>query len=70
MRLAGIIFIAAGIVALIYQGITYTKRRDTVQLGPVGITAEQKETIPISPVIGATLVIVGAGLLLASRRKS
>jgi hypothetical protein len=70
MRIAGLIFIVAGIVALIYQGITYTKKRDTVQVGPIGITAEQKETIPISPVIGAALVVVGAGLLLASRRKA
>lgn len=70
MKILGTILIVAGIIALIYQGITYTKRRDTVQVGPIGITAEQKETIPISPVIGAALVVVGAGLLLASRRKA
>ena len=52
MKILGIILIVAGIIALAYQGITYTKRRDTVQVGPIGITAEPSfaiETVTVLP---------------------
>lgn len=70
MKIVGVVLILAGVAALVYQGFTYTKERDTVQLGPIGITAEQRETVAIPPIVGAGLVIVGAGLLFFARRKA
>jgi hypothetical protein len=70
MRLAGMVLIAVGVLALIYQGFTYTKRRDTVRLGPVEVAAEQKERVALPPIIGVVAIVAGAGLLLASRRKA
>ena len=49
MRIAGIILIILGVVGLAYGGITYTRRRDTVSLGPITATVNQRETLPISP---------------------
>ena len=70
MRIAGLVLIVVGVLALIYEGFTYTKRKDTVQVGPVGITAEQKETVSIPPVLGVVAVVAGLGLLLVSRKKA
>ena len=53
MRIAGIILIILGVVGLIYGGITYTRRRDTVSIGPITATVNQRETLPISPIAGA-----------------
>jgi hypothetical protein len=69
MRIAGIILIILGVVGLVYGGITYTRRRDTVSLGPITATVNQRETVPISPVAGAIAVVVGIGLLVASGRR-
>ncbi len=70
MKALGIALIIIGAVALIYQGITYTKRREVVELGPIEMTAEQKETIPIPPIVGGVLIIAGLGVLFAGRRRA
>ena len=52
MRLVGIILIVLGLIGVIWGGITWTKRRDTVSVGPISATVQQKQTFPISPVAG------------------
>jgi hypothetical protein len=69
MRIAGIILIVLGIIGLVYGGITYTRRRDTVSIGPLSATVQQRETLPISPVAGAIVLVAGIGLLLAGGRR-
>jgi len=69
MRIAGIILIIVGIVGLAYGGITYTRRRNTVSLGPISATVTQRETLPISPIAGAIALVAGIGLLIAGGRR-
>lgn len=69
MRIAGIILIIVGIIGLAYGGITYTRRRDTVSLGPISATVTQRETLPISPIAGAIALVAGIGLLIAGGRR-
>ena len=69
MRIAGIILIILGVVGLAYGGITYTRRRETVSLGPITATVNQRETFPISPVVGALALVAGIGLLVAGSRR-
>jgi hypothetical protein len=69
MRIAGIILIVLGVIGLAYGGITYTRRRDTVSIGPLSATIQQRETWPISPVIGALAVVAGIGLFVAGGRR-
>ena len=47
--LTGIILIVIGIVALAYQGITYTTREKVVDIGPIQMTAEKTKTLPLPP---------------------
>ena len=71
MRLLGIILIIAGAVALIYGGITYTKRRDTVNVGPFSATVRQQERVNVPPIVGGAVLAVGVALvLLGGRRRS
>ena len=69
MRIAGIILIVLGVIGLAYGGITYTRRRDTVSIGPLSATIQQRETVPISPVIGAIAVVAGIGLFVVGGRR-
>lgn len=61
--LIGIVLIVLGIVALVYQGITYTKPH-TTEIGPLQITTEQQKTIPLPPILGV-ISLVGGILLVA-----
>jgi hypothetical protein len=66
---AAIILIVLGVVALLYQGITYTKRETVLDLGPIHATADRQKTIPLSPIIGIAAVAGGVVLLLTGSRK-
>lgn len=72
LTLIGVILIVIGAIGLIYGGITYTTKKDVVDFGPVEVEAEQKESIPLPPVLGGAALVLGIVLVLAggSRRGS
>jgi hypothetical protein len=69
ITVAGIALVVLGVVALIYQGFTYTTRETVIDLGPIHATAERERTVPLSPVLGIIAVGAGVGLILAGSRK-
>jgi len=66
----GIILIVLGILALAYQGITYTTREKVIDLGPIQMTAEKEKTIPLPPLVGGIALIAGTVMLIMGRKKS
>jgi len=68
MRIAGIVLIVIGIVALAYQGITYTTHKKVLDIGPIQATKEEHKTIPIPPIIGVLALIGGVVILATDRR--
>jgi hypothetical protein len=68
MRPLGIILIVVGILALAYQGITYTTHKKVLDIGPIQATKEEHKTVPIPPVLGA-LALVGGVVILATDRR-
>lgn len=69
LAVIGVILIIVGIVALAYQGITYTTKEKVVDLGPLKVEAEREKTIPLPPLVGAAAVIGGILLLVVSGRR-
>ena len=69
MKVIGIILIVLGIVGLAYGGISWTHRDKVVDLGPVEITSEKHERVPLSPVAGGVCLVAGAALLVAGGRR-
>lgn len=70
MKLAGIILIVIGAVALIYQGFTYTQTKQDVKLGPVEINHQETHEIPIPPVVGGSCIVGGIAALAFGARKA
>jgi hypothetical protein len=68
LRIVAIALIVLGVIALAYQGITYTKREKVLEVGPLTATKESKETIPLPPIVGAVALVGGVALLVASAR--
>ncbi len=61
--------IAAGVLGLAYGGFTYTKDTTVVKLGPIEMTAKEKETVNIPIWAGIAAIIAGGGLLLVASKK-
>jgi uncharacterized membrane protein YidH (DUF202 family) len=68
-KIIGLVLIAAGVLALVYGGITYTSREKVLDLGPLQATADREKTILIPPAVGAGVIGAGALLLLLGGRK-
>ena len=69
MRIAAIVLIVFGVIALAYGGISYTREKKVIDIGPIEATARTRETIPLPPVLGAAAIIGGIVMLVAGGRK-
>lgn len=65
----GIALILLGVVALAYQGITYTSEEKIIDLGPLQATAQTEKTIPLPPVLGVLALVGGIVLVVVGARK-
>jgi hypothetical protein len=70
IMIIGIVLIVVGIGALAYKGITYTTRENIIDMGPMHVSADTQETIPLSPILGGLALVGGVILVVIGRRKS
>ena len=69
VAILGVLLIVVGLVALAYQGFTYTRREKVIDLGPIHATAEREHTVPLPPVVGIVAVAAGVALVVGGMRK-
>ena len=67
---AGLILIVLGVIALAYQGITYTTHKKVLDVGPIQATKTEHNTIPLSPVFGGIALVGGVVLILAGIKRA
>jgi len=65
---AGILLIVLGALALAYQGINYTRQKDVLDMGPMHVTTETHERIPLPPILGGLALAGGVVLLVVGAR--
>jgi hypothetical protein len=68
MKPLGLILIVLGVVALMYQGFTYTTHKKVLDVGPIQATKEEHHSVPLPPILGA-LALIGGVVILVSDRK-
>ena len=68
LTIVGIVLIIIGVVALAYQGISYTTTEKVVDIGPLKVEAKKEKTIPLPPILGGVAVAAGVVLLIAGAR--
>ncbi|MGB8323046.1 MAG: hypothetical protein WCE52_08805 [Candidatus Acidiferrum sp.] len=66
-RVLGLVLLALGVLALAYQGFTYTTQKKVVDIGPIQATKSEHHTVPLPPVIGVIAVIAGIVILATDR---
>ncbi len=67
--LIGVVLIVFGVVALVYQGITYTTREKVLQIGPLEATEKKEKTIPLPPLLGGIALAGGVVLVIVGARR-
>ena len=69
MKLVGIVLVILGIVGLAYGGIAWTTREKVVDMGPVQVTHDKTQSLPIPPIAGGVCLVAGIVLLVAGGRQ-
>jgi len=70
MKPLGIILLVIAVLALAYQGFTYTTHKKVLDIGPIEATKEERHSVPIPPILGALALIGGIVVLISDRRGS
>jgi hypothetical protein len=65
----GILFLVLGVLALAYQGFNYTHHEQVMDVGPMHVTKETQERIPIPPILGGLALVGGIALILVGARQ-
>ncbi|HSC46300.1 MAG TPA: hypothetical protein VLC94_10725 [Candidatus Acidoferrum sp.] len=65
--LIGLALVVLGILALVYQGFTYTTHKKVVDIGPIQATKSEHNTIPLPPILGVIALIGGVVLIARDR---
>lgn len=68
-KILGVVLLAAGILALIYGGFSYTKETHEARLGPLSFEVEEKERVNVPAWAGAAAVVGGVLLLVLDRKR-
>jgi len=69
LRLAGLVILSLGILALVYGGFSYTRQTHEADLGPLEIRVKDKERVDVPVWAGVAAAVTGAGLLVVGGRR-
>ena len=68
MKMIGILVLAAGILALVFGGFSYTRQTHDITMGPMAFSVSENRQIPVPVWAGVVLAVVGGGILLVGRK--
>jgi uncharacterized membrane protein YidH (DUF202 family) len=69
MKALGIVLVVLGVLGLVSGGLSWTRNKTVIDAGPIEVTAQERESLPIPPVAGGLLVIAGVAILLKGGKK-
>ena len=69
IKLLAIGLIVAGALGLAYGGFSYTKDTTVVKLGPIEISAKEKQTVNVPMWAGIGAIVLGGLLLVLGGKK-
>ncbi len=69
ITLTGILLVILGVLALAYQGISYTRQENVMDVGPMHVTTETHERVSLPPILGGLALVGGVALLIVGARK-
>jgi len=70
VKIAALLLIIAGALALAFGGFSYTKETHEAKLGSIELSVKDKETVKVPVWAGVGLILIGGVLLAVGSRKS
>ncbi len=70
MKNAGIALLVLGLAMTLFSGFSFFTEEKVVDIGELEITRDKKHNMAWSPFLGIAVMVVGAGVLAYSAKKS
>ena len=67
-KLIGAVLIAAGVLALVYGGFSFTKKTHKVDLGVAELKVGEKEKVKVPTWVGVAAIVAGGALLAFGKK--
>jgi hypothetical protein len=67
-RIVGLVLVIIGLISLLWGGISWTREKTIVDIGPIQARSQERETIPLPPIVGGLALVAGAILLVVRDR--
>ena len=68
-RALAIVLIVAGAFMLASPMLTYTTSDKVLDVGPLEVTKQERHSVPLPPILGGALVVIGIGLLVTGVKR-
>jgi drug/metabolite transporter (DMT)-like permease len=65
----GIVLAVLGVLALVYQGFSYTRQEKVFDVGPIHATRPHPPPPPLPPIVGGLALLGGAALLIIGAKQ-
>ena len=68
-RALAIVLIIAGAFMLASPMLSFTTSDKVLDVGPIEVTRQEQHRVPLPPVLGGALVVIGIGLFVTAVRR-
>jgi uncharacterized membrane protein len=69
IALVGILLVVLGVLALAYQGFNYNRQETVMNVGPMHVTTETHDRMPLPPILGGLALAGGIVLLVVGTKQ-
>lgn len=69
LKIAAIVLIVAGVLALAYGGFSYTKETHQASVGPIDLSIKEKQQVNVPVWAGVGAIVIGGVLLVIGNKK-
>ena len=69
IKVIAVVLIVAGALGLVYGGFSYTKDTTVVKLGPIEVSAKERQNVNVPMWTGVGAILVGGLLLVVGGKR-
>jgi len=69
MRIAGVVLVVLGLVALVSGGIPYNKTENVARIGDFKMAVTEKKQMTVPPLLSGLAILAGAAMYFGAGRK-
>lgn len=70
MKTTGVVLLVIGILLTIFTSFSFFTKEEVLDVGKLEVTADKKQNVNWSPIVGVIIAVVGGVVLWQSSRKS